>query len=91
MIASVVTGLHVPAILSRDVAGRPPSLLVGPEQVRVRRYKMMRQRHPTPRPCMIDDDKSLLHISGLNDDVTSAADDQAPAILHHGYPELRCL
>jgi len=40
---------------------------------------------------MIDDDKSLLHISGLNDDVTSAADDQAPAILHHGYPELRCL
>jgi len=48
MIASVVTGLHVPVILSCDVAERPPSLLVGPEQVRVGRNKMVRQRYPDP-------------------------------------------
>jgi hypothetical protein len=46
---------------------------------------MVRQRDPDPLTLYIDDDKSLLHISGLNDDVTSAADDQAPAIFHHGY------
>jgi hypothetical protein len=34
---------------------------------------------------MVDDDKAYCTFSGLNDHVTSAADDQAPAIFQHSY------